>query len=238
MTKTLLPYIDDKNFREEVKTVLSVAQMAVSDAEQKLYSNTIDPFSALFDAQYQQRTLSEWLQQEKVRQIQKRLQNAIGRFHQAILGHVPGWRDLGTGGIIDLKHARRKIIAEIKNKHNTTKGNHRKVIYDDLEGFLNTDCQGYVAYYVEIIPKTRTPYNKPFTPPDNETGLPRPKNDAIRIIDGYSFYALATGRKNALGELYAILPKVIAEITEKDHTEITADPLYTNLFKKAYPFST
>lgn len=238
MTKTLLPFIDDEDLTNEVRKVLDVAQIAVSAAENKIFSNIIDPFSAVFDSQRQGIAPSEWLQQEKARQIQKTLQNAVGNFHQSILGHVDGWTNLAVGQVVDLRSDDNKVLAEIKNKYNTTKGNHKKTIYDDLLSLINhEDFHDYKGYYVEIIPKSKNPYNKPFTPSDNETGIRRPENQNIRVIDGRSFYELVTGHSNALDMLYEVLPRAIAVITGNNDSKITVDPLYRELYKKAYPYS-
>ena len=52
-------------------------------------------------------------------------------------------------GVVNYK----KIIAELKNKHNTMKGDARINIYDDLEKCLKTTNKGFTGYYVEILPK-------------------------------------------------------------------------------------
>lgn len=238
MTRALLPFIDDEDLIHEVRKVLDIAQIAASAAEDTIFNNIIDPFSAVFDSQRQGIAPSEWLQQEKARQIQKTLQNAVGEFHQSILGHVDGWTNLNVGHIVDLRSDSNKILAEVKNKYNTTKGNHKKTIYDDLLSLIRQeDFHDYKGYYVEIIPKSRNPYNKPFTPSDNETGTRRPENQNIRVIDGRSFYELVTGQSNALDTLYEVLPRIIADITGNDGSEMTEDPLYKELYKKAYPYS-
>jgi hypothetical protein len=124
----LLPFISNFDLYQAVEKVLYVSNFSVN-----IHRNVIDPFSALFDALRQDISVEQWLTQETMRQSQKTLQNAIGDFHQKILGSVVGWDDLGTGHIFDLKNDSEKIIAEIKNKHNTTKGNHKVAIYDDLK---------------------------------------------------------------------------------------------------------
>lgn len=96
-----------------------------------------------------------WLKQEEARLVQKTLQNLVGNFHQEILGHMDGWTNLRTGSVVDLLNSEQKIIAEVKNKYNTTKGNHKKVIYDDLHSLIRTEFPGYTGYYVEIIPKSQ-----------------------------------------------------------------------------------
>ena len=150
------------------------------------------------------------------RQKQKSLQNEIGNIHQEILGSLDGWSDLGIGGVIDLENKEKKIIAEIKNKWNTTKGNHMTEIYDDINHLLNNKYLSYVGYYVEILPKNGKKYNKNFTPSDNKKKERRPDNEKIRVIDGESFYELVTGNKNALRILFNEFPILIDEILKEE----------------------
>ena len=110
----LLPFISDKDLIKYTKEVLDKTGIAEVEAENKLYSNVIDPFSALFDAMRHNMTLDEWLVQEKARQIQKTLENAVGYFHQKVLGSMAGWENAGLGGSYDVKNSDKKIIAEIK----------------------------------------------------------------------------------------------------------------------------
>lgn len=216
--KQLLPFISDKKLFEQVARVLEVAKVSSSEAEEKLFANTIDPFSALFDAMCQGISLEQWMEQEKARQTQKTLQNALGEFHQEILGSFPGWTSLGKGNVFDLKNDKMKIIAEVKNKYNTTKGNHKVAIYDDLSGQLKNNYKGYTAYYVEIIPKNKAVYDKPFVPSDNRTHKRRKARKDIRVIDGKSFYALAAGDPDAIKKFYGILPIVIKKLLDTDKT--------------------
>jgi len=188
MSKGLLSFITDEALYLSVEEVLKTAQKATKDAEEKLYDNVIDPFSALFDALRKNITFGQWIEEEKIRQSQKTLQNAVGNFHQDILGSIQGWKNLKQGNVIDLENNEKLIIAEVKNKYNTTKGNHKPNIYDDFNTQLNSSYKGFTAFYVEVIPKSITRYNKLFTPSDNKTHLRRPENKHIRVIDGYSFY--------------------------------------------------
>jgi hypothetical protein len=232
--KELLPFINNEALYRETKKVIDIAMNATAETESRLYSNVIDPFSALFDASCQGITLSDWIKQEKSRQAQKTFQNSLGDFHQEILGSMPGWKSLGKGKVIDLVNTRKRIIAEVKNKYNTMKGNSKVGIYDDLEGQLNRKYKGYTSYYVEIIPRNRRRYDKPFTPPDNRTHTRRPSNENIRVIDGNSFYAMAAGADNALKNIYQVLPHVIGDLTGNPCIKILSDNFYKELFDKAY----
>lgn len=228
MTTPLLPFISDENLFANTKPLVTLIERTADEEERRMDRNTIDPFSALFDAAKQNITLSEWLDQEKSRQVQKTLQNAIGTFHQEILGAMSGWESLPVGGIIDVKNDNEKIVAEIKNKHNTTNSSSAEALYDHLSNVLGNTYKGYTAYHVQIIPKSRRQYNKPYVPSGRQL------NEKIRVIDGKSFYAMASGHEDALKMLYIVLPKVISEILKRPTDNVTKDKLFMELFEKAY----
>ncbi len=235
--KNLLPFIKNKDLHAHVEKVLIVAKKSLADSEKKFHKNSVDPFSALFDAIWQNIPMAVWLDQEKSRQNQKTLQNALGDFHQNILGSVHGFENMGTGKgkVFDIKNNTKKILAEVKNKHNTTKGNHKVAIYDDLKAQLKKPAyKGYTAYYVEVIPKSKKVYNKPFTPSDNRTGKRRSVNEHIRQVDGKSFYTLATGDPEALRKLYEVLPKVIGRYLDRSIDKAIKDPSFKELFNRIY----
>lgn len=204
-------FISDDALFKSVKKVIDKIESAERNIESKLHKNVLDPFSALFDGITRSMSYTQWLESEKVRQLQKTMQNAIGDFHQDILGNVFGCENLGIGGGLDVCNRNKKFIAEIKNKFNTTKGDHKTAIYDSIENKLNTaEFKDFTGYYVEIIPKNKKVYNEPFVPSDNKTKQRRTINEKIRIIDGKSFYELATGSKTGLQDLFEFLPDFIA----------------------------
>lgn len=205
--------------RQKIKNILkpillSAYQTEIS--EQSLRQNTLDVFSATLESILKGISFDEWIEQEKKRQIQKTLQNKVGDLHQKILGTLSGVQDLGVGDVVDIISQEKSLIAEIKNKHNTTKGNHKIAVYDDLKSVLSSKPEITTAYYVEILPKNGKKYNKPFTPSDNKTSQQRPANEFIRQIDGQSFYELLTGNPNALRELYILLAQVASEILSEE----------------------
>lgn len=207
-----LAFISDENLRGAVKFLLDVAVAAKKKSEEDFEKNVIDPFGCLFEIAGFNTTTDTWLHNEQNRQAQKTLQNSVGAFHQQIIGSLRGWENAGTGGIVDAVNHTQKIVAEIKNKYNTVKGDHQKLVYDTLHDAVmpkQTLYHGYCAYYVEIIPPKAKRYNVEYTPSDNKTGQKRSGSPLIRKIDGYSFYELATGEKDALEKLYKVLPDMI-----------------------------
>lgn len=229
-----LSFISDEALVTAVNHLLDIATRARTKADKEFGRNVIDPFAILFEMSGFRMDEPSWLEGEKNRQAQKTLQNHVGTFHQAILGMMAGWQDLGTGGVIDVVSTERKIIAEIKNKHNTVKGSDKVKVYDQMETLVMTkghQYKDYTAYYVEIIPKSDSRYDKPFTPPDSAKGQPRRDNPLIRQIDGYSFYALATGVPDALEQLFLALPDVIEGCTDY---RFTNREFANAFFKKAF----
>lgn len=226
-------FLSNEDFLSAVVDVTNVLKKAKNDADKKIYSNVLDPFSAIFEAVYFEMDLSEWIEKEKSRQTQKSMQNKIGEFHQRIIGCVDGWENYETGYVVDVINKEKKVVAEIKNKFNTTKGNHKKTVYDDLERFLEIN-PGYTAYCVEIIPQGAKRYNKPFVPPDNVSKQRRNENEKIRVIDGYSFYELVTGETDALIKLYRALPEAIAFVSKTAAQHATHDKHFDDLFKRAF----
>lgn len=231
----LLDFVSNDKLFNAVTKVLDTAKNAIK-SDRDFYKNSVDPFSALFDATTAEITIEAWVKLEKGRQRQKTLQNSIGEFHEEILGSVAEWERLPVGHLVDVISKENQVISEVKNKHNTTKGSDKKEIYNNLKHALATpEYSNFTAYYVEIIPKSAKTYNKPFTPSDNRTKTKMSENPDIRIIDGRSFYELVTGDKLALDKLYKIIPRVIADILNKPSiTEYSGEELFHTLFTKAF----
>ncbi len=177
-------------------------------------------------------SLEAWMEQEKSRQIQKSFQNAVGDFHQAVVGSMSGWQDSGPGGSYDVINEGQKIIAEIKNKYNTMNSTSQLGTYDKLASWLDYGKAGYTAYVVDIVPETPKPYTLPFTP--SERKVKRQTRANLLRIDGRSFYALASGHKNALEMLYASLPLALGKILGIDDKTLKGTAEFRHLFEKAY----
>lgn len=230
-----LSFIDDQTLENIVDHVLQKGHKARIKSHEKIDHNVIDPFSVLLEMSSFAMTFDGWLDNEKNRQAQKTLSNQIGFFHQNILGSLKGWRTLGIGGMVDVVCDERKIIAEIKNKHNTLKASDRSGMYFKLEDLVMRKghaYKDYTAYYVEIVPKKPARYDEPFTPSDNRTGARCQANPLIRKIDGYSFYALATGIEDALYDLFSVLSHVIAKV-KPDYTILETGSI-EDFFRKTY----
>lgn len=212
-----LKWISDKDLKEEVFRLLQKAEEAKRSKEKKFGKNVIDPFSAMFEIAGFDLDYDTWIKNETNRQAQKALQNHIGDFHQNILGYSKGWDNMKIGNVMDLISLNNNIIAEVKNKHNTVTKGKLADLYQSLHNKVmpkSSKYKGCTAYYVVIIPQKPNRYDIEFTPSNKEEGHKCPSNPKIREIDGASFYHLVTGHKNALEELFDVLPDVILECSK------------------------
>lgn len=60
--------------------------------------------------------------------------NAIGEIHQSVLVSVEGWENHDSG--YDLESKKDRVLAEVKNKHNTMNKPNRRVVISELKTAL------------------------------------------------------------------------------------------------------
>lgn len=165
-------------------------------------------------------TMEESLKALEAQSAVKSLQNAVGNFHQKVLGNVSGWQDMGTsGGIYDISSkdkvaaaGNRKVLAEIKMRYNTIKASDEWQLHQKLADAVaqNGGSKKAVAYLVQMVPLGAKSYDRPWNPSKVKTV------DHVRVIDGRTGYHMVTGDPNALSDLFGILPDVFdAVVTEK-----------------------
>lgn len=207
--KRLVPFISDEKLIKAVRNVVLKTQASLIKHEKKIDDNILDAFSATYESIIGGIPYTKWLGLEMTRKVQKTMQNAIGDFHQEVIGGIDGWENLGKGRLVDVRNKEKKIIAEIKNKYNTVTGTHIIKIYDELEDALaSPEHKGYMAYHVMMITKNRD-HLKPFTPSDRTTHSRRSENPKIKEVGGFRFYKMITGQDDALFQLYKVIPQIL-----------------------------
>jgi hypothetical protein len=228
-----LSWISDQDLLEAYQLLYDAIERGIKRTEENLGRNIIDPFSTVFTLMFFKFDAQKWQDMEVFRQNEKTLSNAIGAFHQHILGCVDGWQNLGTESVVDIVNDERKIIAEIKNKYSTVKGSEKINIYKSLKDSIydkRSKYQGYQAYYVTMIPRKPEGICKPFTPSDNKNGKKPPEDNAIMEIDGKRFYTLVTGSETALEDLFNAIPKIVAA----NHCHLKIDGASITFVKKLF----
>ncbi len=203
-----LPWIADNELLDAVDALIKSSEKAYSHAEERIQKNVIDPFSSITIVSTLNIKSSEDLNRIQASQSAlSGMSNAIGTFHQSVLGSVEGWLNHDTG--YDLENPSRKLIAEIKNKHNTMNQQNREKVISDLDTALKQKGREWTGYLVQIISKNRERFTK-------KTGFGR----ELYETDGSTFYELATGYSTALYDLYHALEKLLSEINGSLSSEI------------------
>lgn len=217
--------------------------IAKADSAQTIKKNKIDPFSALIECSILGCSVQDWKKNELIRQRQKTLQNTIGDLHQIVIGSFEDWEDLGTGQLLDVVNRKKKIAAEIKNKHNTTKGSDKKAIYGNLKAFLEDPAHAeYTTYYVEMICSGNRRYETVFTPPNNITQTKEQRNEKILKVDGGTFLDKIVAEEPFITKFFDThLPSAIEYSLERLNRKNAfssrklAEEILADYFQQAFP---
>lgn len=193
----MLAWISDEKLSEEIGFLQQRTQRAWKDAEERRVRNVIDPFLSLVIASvFGIQDPKELVKIQNAESALRGLSNAIGNFHQQILGSVDSWENHDAG--YDLECSTRRIVAEVKNKWNTMNASNRYQVETDLRTAVRQKSGNWTGYLVLVIPRHPQRYQKP---------LPEGRN--LFEIDGASFYHLVTGDPNAIHDLLDKLCDVI-----------------------------
>lgn len=166
------------------------------------YKNKVDPIKAFFDMQLKGLEFDDYIALEVTRQKDKTISNAIGTFHEKLIGGINSvedmeWLQVGHETGVDVKNENNTIFAEIKNKFNTVKGEDLKNVYKKLED-LALKNPNATCYFVQIIAKKsiNEPWTLSYTDKQQKKKVPL-AHPRVKIISADKFYELLTGDSNA-----------------------------------------
>lgn len=231
-----LTWISDEALTEAVTKLVSSVTKAAQKAGNNISRNGLDPFSLLFNISLISRDVESWKKSEILRQTEKGLSNALGIFHQDIISHVKGWEDPGSKQDFDLVNHEKRIIVEMKNKHNTLNAEGKKSCFEKLSNAVSNKSSRfyqYAAYCVNIVPCNNRIGATHFTVKNNSKDSYL-KDEKVFLIDGASFYTLATGKDAALKELLDVLPLVLKDSNKIDKIDPKVISYINEIFKKTY----
>lgn len=170
--------------------------------KRKFYKNKVDTFKLTFDANFNNLTEEELIKLEMSRQIDKSVNNAIGAFHEEVLGGIKGFVNGKLSGY-DIKSEDESLFADIKNKHNTMNSSSAESLFQKLARYAD-EYKNAKCYWVQILA------TKSFN--ENWFSIINGKeysHSRVFKISGDQFYALLTGNKSSFYDLYKALPKAI-----------------------------
>ena len=187
----------------------------------KFYKNKVDTFKLTFDAKFNELSEEDLIKLELSRQIDKSVNNAIGTFHEEILGGVKGYKNGKLDGY-DIKADDNSLYAEIKNKHNTMNSSSAESAFQKLARFAD-DNKTAKCYLVEVLAKKS--FEKKWEGIINGKEY---SHSRVYRISGDLFYALLTGIPNALYNLYEVLPTAIDDFLNQKKQDIVEEENIVN----------
>ncbi|NEU05286.1 Eco47II family restriction endonuclease [Clostridium senegalense] len=190
----------------------------------KFYENQIDPIKLLFDMNFFGISQEEVIAREIQRKIDKSISNAIGTFHEELLGGIDGYMKHPVGCGFDITDSQCNLLfSDIKNKHNTVKGSNLQNLYSDLESYIE-DKPNAKSYWVQIISAGQS-FNENWTIPAHNKYNPN-----VYKISADRFYEVLTGKKNAFAELCTVLPIAINDFLDSKQLKPTISNI--NVYKQ------
>ena len=206
--RTYLPFYEDEILEIAVKRILTVYAKAYSDKNiQQMQKNIIDPFKFMFDTIIVNKgDENRTFQMEKQRQSDKTITNAIGEFHQYLLGNLPGFEETPSLPT-DIRKRDLTVIAEVKNKFNTMNARSKEAVFKELRAAASNNPLS-TCYLIEIISKNPEFEGKwEITTTGEKHSHPQ-----VKIISAKKFYAKYTGIDTAFSDLFDVLPKVLNNV--------------------------
>ena len=109
--------IDEEKFKQVIKQFIDSYLPDLKGKEKTFFKNKIDPMLALFSMFLNNLNYDSWVSSEKLRQLQKSLENYNGNFQQELLRNMNGWQKMDISMLLIMK----KMIVDVKNKQFTKK---------------------------------------------------------------------------------------------------------------------
>lgn len=200
MKNKYVDFISDEHFLDCVANLHKAYLKAKNNITKKKFNdNKVDIIKLTFDSKFNEIDEESLIKTEILRQIDKSINNSIGTFHEQILGGIKGF-EVGNFSGFDIKANDNTLFAELKNKHNTMGSSSQEAVFQKLARFAD-DNKKAKCYWVQILAKSS------FC--QLWSGIINGKeysHSRVYKISGDQFYALLSGKENALFQLYKNLP--------------------------------
>ncbi|CAM3937985.1 Eco47II family restriction endonuclease [Flavobacterium branchiophilum] len=234
MKNKYVDFVSDDHFLKCVANLHIAYLKAKNNVTKKhFYSNKVDTIKLTFDAKFNAIDEESLIRAEILRQIDKSINNSIGTFHEQILGGIAGF-EVGNLSGFDIKATDNSLFADIKNKHNTMNSSSAEALFQKLSRYAD-DYKKSKCYWVQVLAKTSFCELWKGDINGKEYGHSR-----VYKISGDQFYALLSGQKDALFQLYKSLPIAINDYlesiekiaTEKENSALEEIKIETEISKR------
>lgn len=205
MKNKYVDFITDEHFLDCIANLHAAYLRAKNNITKKnFYANKIDTIKLTFDSKFNDIDEESLIQAEILRQIDKSINNSIGTFHEQILGGIKGF-EVGNFSGYDIKAEDNSLFADIKNKHNTMNSSSAEALYQKLSKYANENKKAK-CYWVQVLAKSS--FCEQWK---GEINGKEYNHSRVLKISGDQFYALLSGRANALFQVYKSLPIAIKD---------------------------
>ncbi len=181
----------------------------------RFYSNKIDPIKFTFDSEFFNIKIEKVIEKELMRQRDKKVNNAVGKFHHNVFKCINGWFVPNSG--FDIINSQNTIFVEIKNKHNTMNSSSAEKTYLKMLRKV-AESQNNKCFLVEVIAKKSQNIIWTITI-DGE----KYSNDRIRKISLDKFYEIVTGQKEAFKNLISAILEIIKDISKERNLTVFSE---------------
>jgi hypothetical protein len=205
MKNKYVDFISDEHFLDCIENLHKAYLKAKNNITKKnFYTNKVDTIKLTFDAKFNNIDEESLIQAEILRQIDKSINNSIGTFHEQILGGINGF-EVGNLSGFDIKAKDDTLFADIKNKHNTMNSSSAEALFQKLSRYADTYKKAK-CYWVQVLAKSS--FCELWK---GEINGKEYSHSRVYKISGDQFYALLSGKENALFQLYKNLPIAIKD---------------------------
>lgn len=211
-----LGFIDDDDIFNHVHQTVQLYRRKISLNE--FNSNIVDPIKLTFDSKVYCKSISDIIETECIRQIDKTNTNHIGYFHQNLFRYASnrGWEVLPNGLTgFDVQNTEKHIFVELKNKHNTMNASSAQKTYMKMQSKILEDDQAQ-CMLVEVIAKA-SQNNKWTVTLDRK----RYAHERIRRVSIDRFYEIVFEDKTAFFKLCTALPKILDDVLAEEDNQDT-----------------
>lgn len=228
-----LGFISNEDIFEHVKSTVMQYRRNINLKE--FNKNIIDPIKLTFDAKIYGQTMTQTIESECIRQIDKTNNNRIGYFHQYMFRYAGnGWEVPANGkkGGFDVLNDDLHIYVEMKNKHNTMNSSSASDTYVKMQSKILHDDKA-TCMLVETIAKRSQ--NAVWVITINENGLKqRYSHERIRRVSMDKFYEIVFGDKDAFYKLCKALPDILDDVIATDESARLKNTVYDELDKSDF----
>lgn len=208
MRNKYVDFVTDEHLLKCIENLYaSYVKAKAKISKKKFYNNKIDTIKLTFDTKFNKIDEESIIETEILRQIDKSINNSIGTFHEEVLGGIKGYEKGKLSGF-DIKAMDNSLFADIKNKHNTMNSSAAEALFQKLARYAD-DYKKAKCYWVQILAKSS--FKELWTGDINGKEY---SHSRVYKISGDQFYALLSGNKNALYDLYKTLPDAINDFLE------------------------